>query len=448
MRANSPSELPPLREGGGQNAEPVVQAILDAVRGDGDAALRAFARFNFAALAPDGANFDSLYADALKLVKSDYSIEVPRAEIDKAFRDIDDEFKRILKRAYDNIASFHSCQKRGGFVSDKIDAGVVVGQRVTPLDSAGVYVPGGTAPYPSTVLMNAIPAKIAGVGALYMATPPGPDGRVPRNILAVAALAGVDRVFAVGGAQAIAAFAYGTESVPGADKITGPGNLYVQTAKRMVYGKVDIDMIAGPSDILVVADHTATPEFVAADMLSQAEHDVCSQSVLVTVSETLAGQVREQLETQLERLPRREIAARALRDNSAIIITDTLEHAADISNFIAPEHLELCIAEPFALLSAIRHAGSVFLGHYTPEALGDYMAGPNHTLPTEGSARFSSPLSVDDFCKRSSFVYYRQDAFQKLAGDVAEFARREGLEAHARSVDARLNQKPGAVIYE
>ncbi|MCL2084562.1 MAG: histidinol dehydrogenase [Oscillospiraceae bacterium] len=441
MRVNDPSELPPLRqEEQAEGAEVTVSRIIEAVRRDGDDALRAFSAFDFPAL--NGMNFDRLYDEALRGAPA-RAIEVPRADIDAALDGLDEDFKRVLKRARDNIAAFHEHQKRGGFVCDKIDAGMVMGQRVIPLDRAAIYVPGGTAPYPSTVLMNAVPAKIAGVGELYMATPPGPDGLPSADILAAAALAGVDRVFAVGGAQAVAAFAYGTRSVPKADKITGPGNIYVQTAKRMVYGRIDIDIIAGPSDILIIADNTANPEYIAADLLSQAEHDTLSQSVLVTVSETLAERVRIEIKAQLAQLPRREIAARALAGGSAIIITDTLEHAAEISNRIAPEHLELCIEEPFALLSAIKHAGSVFLGHYTPEALGDYMAGPNHTLPTEGSARFFSPLSVDDFCKKSSFIYCRQDAFRALADDAAAVARSEGFEAHARSVTVRLTKEGG-----
>lgn len=393
--------------------------IIAAVRSGGDEAVLAYTeRF-----------------DGVKLK----SLMVTRDEIDEAVAAIDAEFMRILELAEKNISAFHKRQRRTGFVIDD-KPGVILGQRVLPLARVGVYVPGGTARYPSTVLMDVLPAKIAGVGEIIMATPPGRDGRIPADTLAAAHLAGVDKIFKMGGAQAIAALAYGTQSVPCVDKIVGPGNAYVAAAKRMVHGHIDIDMIAGPSDILVIADESANPAWVAADLLSQCEHDKLSQAILVTMSEGFAAQVQKEAEKQLAALPRVEIARCAVRDNSAIIVTDTLARAAEICNCIAPEHLELCVADPFGLLPGIRNAGSIFLGHYTPEALGDYLAGPNHTLPTEGTARFSSPLGVDDFLKRSSFIYYQKDSLREVADSVAAFARREGLDAHARSVSGRFGE--------
>ncbi len=314
---------------------------------------------------------------------------------------------------------------------------MVLGQRYTPLERVGVYVPGGTASYPSTVLMDVIPAKLAGVDEIVMATPPRPDGSIAPAILAAAGIAGVDRIFRMGGAQAVAALAYGTESVPRVDKIVGPGNIYVAEAKRKVYGQVDIDMIAGPSEILVLADGSSNPAWVAADLLSQAEHDRLASAVLVTDSRALAEAVAAELERQLALLPRQEIARASIEANGKIILTDSLEKAVRAANLIAPEHLELCVDDPFRLLGLVRNAGSVFLGRYAPEALGDYFAGPNHTLPTSGTARFSSPLSVDDFVKKSSFTYYTTEALAAEADQVALFARQEGLEAHARSALAR-----------
>ena len=417
------AELPGLlarEEVEAPDVENAVSDILKTVKREGDAALLDYTR-----------RFDGVALDSLKVTKE---------EIEAAVAATDADFLAVLKQARDNIAAYHQKQKRTGFVMTE-KPGVVLGQRVIPLDKVGLYVPGGTARYPSTVLMDAVPAKIAGVGELVMTTPPGKDGAIPSDTLAAAYVAGVDTIFKLGGAQAVAALAYGTETVPRVDKIVGPGNIYVATAKRMVFGLVDIEMIAGPSDILVIADESANPVHVAADLLSQAEHDKLSSAVLVTTSGAFAGQVRAEVAKQLEALPRKEIASSAIERNSAIIVTDTLERAADISNCIAPEHLELCVREPFALLPRIRHAGSVFLGHYAPEVLGDYFAGPNHTLPTGGTARFSSPLSVDDFCKKSSFLYYQKEALAEVADQIVTFAGREGLEGHANSVIKRFEEE-------
>jgi len=316
--------------------------------------------------------------------------------------------------------------------------GIILGQKVTPLERAGIYVPGGTAAYPSTVLMDCIPAKLAGVDEVIMVTPPSADGTVNSAILAAAKVAGVDRIFKIGGAQAVAALAYGTESVPSVDKIVGPGNAFVAEAKRQVFGKVAIDMIAGPSEILIISDGKTNPAWVAADLLSQAEHDKMASAVLVTDSMELAKAVRDELEIQLEALPRREIARVSIDGNGKIIVCEDLDAVIEMSNRIAPEHLEVCVDEPFKYLDKIRNAGSIFLGRYCPEALGDYYAGPNHTLPTSGTARFSSPLSVDDFVKKSAFSYYEKTALEKAYRDVAAFARKEGLDAHALSAEARF----------
>lgn len=423
LHCRTPEELDTLytRETGeAYNVDETVRAIIDDVRREGDKALLRYTK-----------QFDGPELD---------TPELPGGELDAAYGRIDGAFRAVLERARENIAAYHRQQKRAGYVMDGAP-GVVMGQRVLPLDRVGVYVPGGTASYASTVLMDVLPAKIAGVGEVVMATPPGRDGRVPDDILAAARVAGVDRVFRMGGAQAVAALSYGTGTVPRVDKIVGPGNIYVATAKRMVYGQVAIDMIAGPSEILILADEAANPAHIAADMLSQAEHDRLSASILITTSEPLAQRVRQELEKQLSSLPRAEIARHAIEHNSALIVAQTLEQAAALSNHLAPEHLEICTAEPFALLPLIRHAGSVFLGPNAPEALADYLAGPNHTLPTNGTARFSSPLGVDDFVKRSSFLYYDRQALEKVAGQVALFARREGLEAHARSVEARVSDQ-------
>ena len=366
------------------------------------------------------------------------SLEVSREEIDAAADAIDPAFYAVLCRAKENIEAFHRNQIRSGFVMTG-ENGVVMGQRVLPLDRVGIYVPGGTAAYPSSVLMNCLPAKLAGVKEVVMVTPPGKDG-VPPAILAAAKLAGVDRVYRVGGAQAVAALAYGTETVVQVDKIVGPGNAYVAEAKRQVFGQVAIDMIAGPSEILIVADEKSNPCFVAADLLSQAEHDVRATAVLITDSAALAKAVTIELENQLAALPRESIARRSIDENGKIIVVDSIEEAIDLSNLLAPEHLELCLDSPFDYLDRVRHAGSVFLGRYCPEALGDYLAGPNHTLPTNGAARFSSPLSVDDFVKKSQFTYYTPAALGQVGRGVALFAEREGLSAHGKSVTVRLEE--------
>ena len=401
---NRSAELPDVSE--------QVRRIISDVRENGDRALYGYTeRF-----------------DGVKLA----SLEVGAGKIDEAYDRTGEKLKSVMRKAKENIAAFHEKQKRNGYRIDK-ENGIVLGQRVIAVDRAGVYVPGGTAAYPSTVLMDVIPAKIAGVGEIVMVTPPGKNGEVPDAILAAAKIAGVDRVFSVGGAQAIAALAYGTESVPRVDKIVGPGNAYVAEAKRQVYGAVSVDMIAGPSEILIISDEKTDPRVLAADMLSQAEHDRSASAVLVTTSRTLGESVAQQLEAQIPLLERREIARESIDKNGKIIITDTLTEAARISNSLAPEHLQLCVEQPFQLLELIRHAGSVFLGRNCPEPLGDYMAGPNHTLPTGGTARFSSPLSVDDFCKSMQYSYFTQEALAGYKDDVAYFARAEGLTAHAKS---------------
>ena len=369
------------------------------------------------------------------------SLEVTKEEIEAAYLKEDKEFLSTIELAKNNIHKFHSHQVRNNFVINDAD-GVILGQKITPIEKVGIYVPGGTARYPSSVLMNAVPAKIAGVKEIVMVTPPDKDGSIPSYILAAAKIAGVDRVFKLGGAQAVAALALGTESVPKVDKIVGPGNIFVATAKRKLYGLVDIDMIAGPSEILVLADGSCNPKYVAADLLSQAEHDKHAAAVLITDSEELAKAVSEELEKQIPELPRCEIARTSIDDNGKIIIVKDMKQAVEISNIIAPEHLEVCVDDPFALLNLITNAGSIFLGKNVPESLGDYLAGPNHTLPTSGTARFSSPLSVDDFIKKSSFIYYTNDALENVKDDVEDdvvrFAEREGLSAHARAVSKRF----------
>lgn len=394
-----------------------VAEIIAAVRREGDRALSRYA------LAFDGAAPEEL--------------EVSPTQVDQALRDLDPQLRPVLEEAAENIRAFHSRQVRSSFVITERE-GVILGQKVIPLDRVGLYIPGGTAAYPSTVLMNAIPAKIAGCGEVVMVSPPTRGGDVDPVILAAAGIAGVDRVFRVGGAQAVAALAYGTESVPRVDKIVGPGNAYVAEAKRQVFGQVAIDMIAGPSEILVIADGGSDAAQVAADLLSQAEHDKMATAVLVTDSPTLARSVQEELTRQLPQLPREEIAQASLRQNGKIILVHTIEEAVEISNAIAPEHLELCVDNPFDYLSQVRHAGSVFLGRYCPEAVGDYFAGPNHTLPTGGTARFMSPLGVDDFVKRTQFTYYTAAALRADTAKIAAFARQEGLEAHARSPELRF----------
>ena len=402
------------------NVEEIVADIIQTVRDGGDAALYDYTeRF-------DGVRLSSL--------------AVTREEIREACDAVEPRFLEVLRKAADNIRHFHSRQIRNGFIiNDR--SGIVMGQKVIPVDRAGLYVPGGTAAYPSTVLMDAIPAKLAGVGELLMVTPPGKDGKVNPAILAAAHVAGVDRIFKVGGAQAIAALAYGTESIPKADKIVGPGNAFVAEAKKQVFGKVSIDMIAGPSEILIVADGASDPRHVAADLLSQAEHDKLASAVLVTDSMPLAAAVRDEIERQLPRLERSEIARASIDENGKIIVTDTLSSAIEIANELAPEHLELCVDNPFDYLDAVRHAGSIFMGRNCPEALGDYMAGPNHTLPTGGTAKFSSPLSVDDFVKKTQYTYFTKEALKETAFDVAFFANEEGLTAHAESAVIRVREE-------
>lgn len=399
-----------------KNVEDVVDSIIADVRARGDEALREYAaRF-------DGARIDDL--------------RVSKQEIDEAFASADPEFVKTLRMAAANIEKFHKAQEHKNFVLTD-QPGVVLGQKYSPIEKAGVYVPGGTAAYPSTVLMDVIPAKVAGVGEIVMTTPAGKDGRVNPVILVAAAVAGVDTIIKAGGAQAVAALAYGTQSVPAVDKIVGPGNIYVATAKRKVFGKVGIDMIAGPSEILVLADGTCNPAWVAADLLSQAEHDKLASPVLVTDSAALAAAVQAELEKQIPLLPRCDIARESVDSNGKIIVCSDLRDAVKAVNIIAPEHLEICVDEPFGLLAEIRNAGSIFMGKNVPEALGDYFAGPNHTLPTSGTARFSSPLSVDDFVKKSSFIYYTRDALGQVQERIADFAEREGLHGHAKSVTIR-----------
>ena len=368
------------------------------------------------------------------------SLAVTKEEIDEALSLVEPEFLEILEKAAKNIKKFHSRQVRNSFIINDED-GIVIGQKIIPVDRAGLYVPGGTAAYPSTVLMDAIPAKIAGCREVVMVTPPTKDGKVNPVILAAAYVAGIDRIFKVGGAQAIAALAYGTQSIPKVDKIVGPGNAFVAEAKKQVFGVVSIDMIAGPSEILIVADGKSNPAYVAADLLSQAEHDKMASAVLVTDSAELARNVSTELEKQIPLLERREITRESIDVNGKIIVADTLDAAIEIANEIAPEHLELCVDNPFDKLDSIRHAGSIFMGRNCPEALGDYFAGPNHTLPTSGTAKFSSPLSVDDFIKKTQYTYYTKAALKKVAFDVAAFAKKEGLTAHAKSAVIRVEDE-------
>ena len=396
--------------------EDVVSAILSDVRRNGDQAVLSYTR-----------KFDGAELDAL---------EVSQEEIQEAFAGVEPEFLNILKEAADNIRAFHAKQVRNSFLIAE-RPGIVLGQKVTPIEKVGIYVPGGTAAYPSTVLMDTIPAKIAGCPQIVMTTPPDRNGKIPPAILAAAKIAGVDRIFKAGGAQAIGALAYGTESVPKVDKIVGPGNAFVAEAKKQVFGTVAIDVIAGPSEILVIADGKSNPAHVAADLLSQAEHDKLASAVLVTDSEALAQAVSEELEKQLPQLPRAEIARASIDNNGKIIVADSLMDGIAIANEIAPEHLELMVDDPFSYLDAIQNAGSIFLGRSCPEALGDYFAGPNHTLPTSGTARFSSALGVDDFVKKSQFTYYTAQALENAADKIRYFAEKEGLQAHGRSVMIR-----------
>lgn len=368
------------------------------------------------------------------------SLEVTEAEIEEAYNSVPPRFIEVLKKAAENIRRFHTAQVRQGFEL-RGENGEIMGQKIIPLDRAGLYVPGGTAAYPSTVLMDSIPALVAGCREVVITTPPNSEGKINPVILAAATLAGVKRIFKIGGAQAIAALAYGTESVPRVDKIVGPGNAFVAEAKRQVFGRVAIDMIAGPSEILIVSDGKSNPRHVAADLLSQAEHDKLASAVLITDSEALANEVASELERQIGALPRRDIARASIDNNGKIIVAENLEVAVTIANELAPEHLELMVDDPFEMLSEIRHAGSVFLGRNCPEALGDYMAGPNHTLPTSGTAKFSSPLSVDDFVKKTQFTYFTKDALSCVAEDIAYFAEKEGLSAHARSATVRFEDE-------
>lgn len=367
------------------------------------------------------------------------SLEVTEEEIEEAFNAVEPEFLRILRTAEENIRNFHSKQVRNSFIINEKN-GVVTGQKITAIEKVGLYVPGGTAAYPSTVLMDSVPAKIAGCKEICIVTPPSKDGKVNPVILAAAKIAGVDRIFKVGGAQAVAALAYGTETVPKVDKIVGPGNAFVAEAKRQVFGMVSIDMIAGPSEILVLADGKSNPDFVAADLLSQAEHDKNASAVLVTDSMELAEKVSASLEKQIPMLERAEIARVSIDNNGKIIVADNIMAGIEIANEIAPEHLELCLDNPFDYLDSVKHAGSIFMGRHCPEALGDYYAGPNHTLPTSGTARFSSALGVDDFVKKSQFTYYTEGALKEVYKDVAFFANKEGLTAHGKSATIRFEE--------
>ncbi|MDD4422284.1 MAG: histidinol dehydrogenase [Eubacteriales bacterium] len=377
------------------------------------------------------------YTERFDKVKLE-SLIVTETEIETAYRNTDSAFISVLEEASRNITEFHNMQKRSGFEVKKQN-GVVLGQKITPIKRVGIYIPGGTASYPSSVLMNAIPAKVAGVEEIVMVTPPNSDGKVPDSILAAAKVAGVTNVYKVGGAQAIAALAYGTQTIKKVDKIVGPGNIFVATAKKIVFGEVDIDMIAGPSEILIITDCTSDPKCVAADMLSQAEHDKNAAAILICTEEAYANKVGKEIENQLKKLPRYDIARASIDNNGKIIIVKNIEEAIEISNLIAPEHLEICLDNPFDYLEQIKNAGSIFLGKNTPEALGDYFAGPNHTLPTSGTARFSSPLSVDDFIKKRSYIYYTKEALGKVVDKVSLFAEKEGLDAHAKSVKSRFN---------
>ena len=397
----------------------IVTEIIDTVRKNGDKALFDYAK-----------KFDKAQLN---------SLVVSKEEIEQALESVDEKFLQVLKKAAENIRLFHSAQVRKGFEIKNLD-GATVGQKIIPIERAGLYVPGGTAAYPSTVLMDAIPAKIAGCEQVVMVTPPNKEGKINPVILAAAYVAGVDKIFKVGGAQAIAALAYGTESIPKVDKIVGPGNAFVAEAKKQVFGVVSIDMIAGPSEILIVADAKNNPDHIAADLLSQAEHDKMASAVLITDSIDFAKRVSDEIENQIPLLLRAEIARASIDDNGKIIVAENLDNAIELANLLAPEHLELCLENPFIYLDKIKHAGSVFLGKNCPEAMGDYIAGANHTLPTSGTARFSSALSVDDFIKKTQYIYYSRDALEKSAKDVEYFALKEGLTAHAKSAVIRVTE--------
>ncbi|SKA78964.1 histidinol dehydrogenase [Clostridium sp. USBA 49] len=396
-----------------------VSDILEDIKNNGDKALIEYTK-----------KFDSTNINLNNFI-------VSKQEIEEAFKKVDDKFIGAIKKSKENIEYFHEKQKRNSFITTK-DKGVILGQTIRPLEKVGIYVPGGTAAYPSSVIMNAVPAKVAGVKNITMTTPPLKDGSINPNILVAAHIAGVDTIIKAGGAQAIGALAFGTERIEKVDKIVGPGNIFVAMAKRSVYGFVDIDMIAGPSEILIIADETADSKFLAADLMSQAEHDVLASSILVTTSKNLAQNVKIELESQIENLERKEIIKESLKNYGAIIIVDSLDEALKIANYIAPEHLEVMTEKPFEILGDIKNAGSIFLGAYSPEPLGDYMAGPNHVLPTSGTARFFSPLSVDDFIKKSSYIYYTNSALKDLKDDIIKLAETEKLTAHANSIKVRF----------
>lgn len=397
-----------------------VEQIIGAVRKEGDVSIKAFTE-----------KFDGVTLDQLK---------VSEVEIEDAFSKVSNNIKNALEKAITNIEYFHKKQIRQSWVSTE-ENGVIMGQKISALEKVGVYVPGGSAAYPSSVLMNVVPAKLAGVKKIVMVTPPKKDGCIDPNILVAAKLAGVTEIYKVGGAQAIAALAYGTDTIPKVDKIVGPGNIYVALAKRVCYGKVDIDMIAGPSEITIVCDEKANARFLAADLMSQAEHDKLASSVLITTSKTLAEEVNKQINKQIQNLNRKEIIEASLKNYGGILVVKSLEEAIDMANTIAPEHLELMIENPIAYLGKVKNAGSIFLGQYSPEPLGDYMAGPNHVLPTNGTARFFSPLSVDDFIKKSSYIYYTEDALRELSEDIMTLAKAEGLDAHGNSIKVRVENE-------
>ena len=402
--------------------EASVKEILDKVKEEKDAAVFAYtAKFDGAELTAD-------------------TIEVTDAEIEEAYAQVDDTLLTVIRKAKDNIESYHAKQRQNSWFDSKPD-GTILGQKITPLHRVGVYVPGGKAVYPSSVLMNVMPAKVAGVDEIIMVTPPGKNGKVSPNTLVAAKEAGVDKIYKVGGAQAIAALAYGTESIPKVDKIVGPGNIYVALAKKAVYGHVSIDSIAGPSEILVVADETANPRYVAADMLSQAEHDELASAILVTTSEKLAHEVSNQVDGFLKKLSRAEIISKSLDNYGYILLADTMEDVIDVANEIASEHLEIQTKNPFEVMTKIRNAGAIFIGEYASEPLGDYFAGPNHILPTNGTAKFFSPLSVDDFIKKSSIISYSREALQKVHKDIESFAKAEQLTAHANSIHVRFEEE-------
>ena len=402
--------------------EASVKEILDKVKEEKDAAVFAYtAKFDGAELTAD-------------------TIEVTEAEIEEAYAQVDDTLLTVIRKAKDNIESYHAKQRQNSWFDSKPD-GTILGQKITPLHRVGVYVPGGKAVYPSSVLMNVMPAKVAGVDEIIMVTPPGKNGKVSPNTLVAAKEAGVDKIYKVGGAQAIAALAYGTESIPKVDKIVGPGNIYVALAKKAVYGHVSIDSIAGPSEILVVADETANPRYVAADLLSQAEHDELASAILVTTSEKLAHEVSDQVDGFLKELSRAEIISKSLDNYGYILLADTMEDMIDVANEIASEHLEIQTKNPFEVMTKIRNAGAIFIGEYASEPLGDYFAGPNHILPTNGTAKFFSPLSVDDFIKKSSIISYSREALQKVHKDIESFAKAEQLTAHANSIHVRFEEE-------